>query len=356
MTTPIRLRLIDFTLAGILLLVRCHGLAWGIDYGTPVPDGQYSTVGMVTVDLGGNQTTIGTGTLIAERIVLTAAHVIQDAPTPGHISFHQGAGGKGDFMAQAILYRTHPSYYNMRSDFLVTEDERGYLDADLISAGASDIALLLLDRPAPPGIRFYPLLTAELQPAAKVTAIGYGLDERKKSGNPRKMQGTLEFFKKYEGASLFRTPPGANQRTDHGDSGGPLLVESEGQTRIAAITHGFFTSMKIDEVSPDEYGIYVSMPEQHEWIEFESEQLTKYRVPAGALYFLARSNRQTPFMAVTARQLFSMAKADTPPDRLLTRIFSRGLNEPVPENVAAGWQKRYSLSPGVLVPLKVPRP
>jgi hypothetical protein len=356
MPFPLRQRLVDIALAGVVSLVICHGSAWGIDYGTPVPDGLHTSVGLVTVDLGGNQTTIGTGTLVAERIVLTAAHVIQDAPTPGHISFHTGTGGKGDFMAQAILYRTHPGYYNMRSEFVVTDDERNFLDADLISCGASDVAILLLDRPAPKGTEFYSLLTTELQPADKATAIGYGLDERKRSGTPRKMQGTLEYFQQYEGASLFRTPPGAKQRTDHGDSGGPLLVESGGRIQIAAITHGFYTSLKIDEVSPDEYGIYVSMPQQHDWIEYEIERLTKYRAPGGNLYFLARSNRQTPFMAITARQLFSLAKADTPPDRLLTRIFSRGLNEPIPEAVAAGWQKRYSLSPGTLVPVKLATP
>lgn len=339
-------------LCSSLLVFWVNERAWGIDYGTPVPEGQYSTVGLVTVNLGGDQTAIGTGTLISSNVVLTAAHVIQDAPTPGHISFRLGAGGAKDFIANVIVYRTHPGYLIMQPTNQISDDERNFLDTDLIASSASDVALLLLDHSAVQETKFYQFINREVKTAENVTAVGFGLDERMKTVSPRKLQGTLEFLKEQDGSLLFRTPKGSSQRTDHGDSGGPLFIDIEGQTMIAAITHGYFTSIKIDGISPDEYGIYVSMTRHHDWIADTLVQLSKYKLPTGNSYFLARSNRRSPFMALTARQLFSLANADTPGERLVGRTFSRGLNEPIPEDVATGLQKRYSLPPGMLSAVK----
>ncbi|MES2788934.1 MAG: trypsin-like serine protease [Planctomycetota bacterium] len=334
----------------LVLLIAFQAAA--IDYGTPVGDGQYPTVGMVVVHLGENHTVLGTGTLIGRNVVLTAAHVIQDSTTPGHITFRMALGGGKTFNARVLVYRTHPGYLNLRSDSLIHDDERTFMDTDLIAASASDMALLLLDKPLPDDMPLYPLLEKQPQPGAEVTAIGFGLDEGKKSGNPRKLQGKLQFLKEQDRALLFRTPKGSNQRTDHGDSGGPLLIQEDGQEKIAAITHGFFTAIKVDGLSPDEYGIYVSVPAQADWIKATRDQLARYKPPASPAYYLTRNNRHTPFLAVTARQMFSLANADTPIERLVGRAFVRGINEPIPGDVATGWQKRYKLPPGMLVPLK----
>jgi len=336
----------------ILLVFGGSKCAWGIDYGTPVLEGEYPTVGLITVNLGGDQTAIGTGTLISNSVVMTAAHVIQDAPTPGQISFRVGSGGADDFIAKVIVYRTHPGYLIMRPTNVITDDERTFMDADLIASSAADIALLLLDHSIPQETTFNPLMKSELKTADKVTAVGYGLDEHKRTTSPRMLKGTLEFLKEHDGVMLFRAPKGSSQRTDHGDSGGPLFINVEGRTMIAAITHGYYRSIKIDGLSPDEYGIYVSVMQQHEWIEETLVQLSKYKLPPGPSYFLARSNSRTPFMALTARQMFSLANAETPGERLVSRAFSRGLNEPVPQDVALGWQKRYSLPPGMIVAVK----
>lgn len=327
-------------------------LAHAIDYGTPVPDGEYPTVGLVVVVMGENQTSLGTGTLIARNVVLTAAHVIQNAPTPASISFRAILGNNQFFASKVILYRTHSGYLNLASDSLISDDERSFMDTDMLSSSASDIALLLLETPFPDSFPLYPLATKNPDSGTDVVAVGFGQDEIKKSGDPKKRQGTLQFLKEHDRALLFRTPKGSNQRTDHGDSGGPLLINENGKDKIVAITHGFFTAIKVEGLSPDEYGIYVSMADHADWIETNLRQLARYKLPPQPAYYLARNNRRTPFLAVTARQVFSLANADTPVERLVSRAFSRGINEPIPQDVAAGWQQRYKLPPGMLVPFK----
>jgi hypothetical protein len=340
------------TVVFALLVATLNSQVWAIDYGTPVEDGRYPAVGMVVVQTGDNRTSLGTGTLISRNVVLTAAHVIQDATTPGHIVFRTNVGADKVFSSRVLVYRTHPGYISLGGDSVITDDERGFMDTDTIEASASDVALLLLDKPAPAEIPVYPLIEKNPQKGAEVTAIGFGWDEGKRSGNPRKLQGTLQFLKEQDGALLFRTPKGSNQRTDHGDSGGPLLIK-EGETeKIAAITHGFFTSIKVDGLDPDEFGIYVSMADRNDWVIGTMEEMGRYKRPPTPAFYLARTNRKTPFMSLTARQIFSLANADTPIERLIGRAFSRGINEPIPGDVAVGWQKRYQLPPGMLVPLK----
>lgn len=348
--TTLNSRSVSFLIAAILSLPR---VCFAIDYGTPVPDGQYPTVGLVAVSLGENQSALGTGTLIARNVVITAAHVIQDAPTPASISFKALLGENRTFASRVVLYRTHPGYLNLRSDSLINDDERTFMDTDMIASSASDIALLLLESPFPDSFPLYPLASKTPAPEAEAIAVGFGQDEVKKSGNPRKRQGTLQFLKEQDRALLFRTPKGSNQRTDHGDSGGPLLIREDGKEKIVAITHGFFTAVKVDGLSPDEYGIYVSMADNADWIEASLEQFSRYKLPSLPAFYLARNNRRIPYLAVTARQVFSLANADTPIERLVGRAFARGINEPIPADIAAGWQKRYSLPPGMLVPLKL---
>lgn len=346
------LRFVRFTRLLLVVTLICGSgkEAAAIDYGVPVSEGKYPTVGLILVTLGENQSSLGTGTLLSKNIVLTAAHVIQDAPTPGAISFRALLGEGKLFASRVLAYRTHPGYINLRSDSLITPDEQTFMDTDMTATSASDIALLLLETPLPEGIPFYELSDKNPKAGADVKAVGFGLDEGKKSGNPRKLEGTLQFLKEHNGTLLFRTPKGSNQRTDHGDSGGPLLINEGGKEKIAAITHGFFLANKVDGLSPDEYGIYVSMANQRDWIDQTFGQMNRYKAPTGTTYYLTRNNRRTPFLAVTARQVFSLANSDTPIERLVSRIFSRGINEPIPADVAAGWQKRYNLPPGMLVP------
>lgn len=346
-TNGIRLALVALA----VLLIATPAPA--IDYGTPVPDGKYPAVGLLVVTNGAEQSFLGTGTLIRSNVVITAAHVIQLAPSPQHITFTASLGGR-EFHAKALVYRTHPGYLNLHPDSVISNEERSFLDTDMLAASSSDLALVLLDHSAPDGIAFPKLATETPVVGTDVTAVGFGVDQGKRGGHPHKRQGILQYHKKYEGTLLFRTPQDSSQRTDHGDSGGPLFLDQNGEEKIAAITHGFYTAAKVDGLSPDEYGIYVSIADRHPWISDTAEQLASYKPPAAPAYYLLRTNQRTPFMALTARQLFSLANSDTPIDRLVGRAFQRGLNEPVPGDIATGWQKRYQLPPGVLVPLKTP--
>ncbi|MFO1019433.1 MAG: trypsin-like serine protease [Planctomycetales bacterium] len=326
--------------------------ACAIDYGTPVKTGDFPSVGHLQVKTGGNHAVYGTGTLLAPNVVLTAAHVVQEAPTPGSITVKIDLGTDRVFLSKVVVYRTNPHYLNLKGDSVIAEEERNYMDADMLFCSASDLAILLLEKSVPEsfGIDYYPLAETDPKKGQEATAVGFGIDEGRK--NTRKLSGTLEFLRTHDRALLFRTPKGSAQRTDHGDSGGPLLIKQGNSYKMAAITHGFYTAIRIDGLAPDEYGIYVSIAQHREWIEKVKGQLEKYKAPSGDLYYLARTNQKSPFPAMTGHQVFSLAKIDTPLERLVNRIFTRGINEPIPEDIAKAWQNRYKLPPGMLVPVK----
>ena len=173
----------------------------------------------------------GTGTLIASRWILTAAHVVDDP------SRDFGVGNLVEFAGQDYCVKRivlHPEW---------TLHESGLM------GGRVDLALVELDKPVQ---RVQPIpIYVENQELAKIaTIVGFGFTgtfdsfpygvEARGQFAPTKRAGTNfiyqvldEFFFTYVEAHEYATDLEA--ATAAGDSGGPALIEVNGQTYVAGV-------------------------------------------------------------------------------------------------------------------------
>lgn len=153
------------------------------------------------------------GTLIAPRVVLTAAHCL-DAVRPDELEVALGADLRGVAGAAIAIQDAaiHPAYLGGADD--------------------PDLALLLLAAPAPSSVAPQPLVSASAQisPATAVTLVGYGAPADHQDGGVRMSAETLATA---EGGARIRTS-GAGVPCG-GDSGGAVLVDTASGERLLAV-------------------------------------------------------------------------------------------------------------------------
>lgn len=145
-----------------------------------------------------------TATLIAPRVVLTAAHCLGQDP-PNAYAIYVGASLDADPMPQVIAVsggRAHPDF-----------------DA---TTHANDIAALILERDAPAGITPIALHRDPLPDLTGQLArlVGYGIDSITSTATGTRRQGTAQISEL--GADDLRMTP-SPAMSCHGDSGGPVL-------------------------------------------------------------------------------------------------------------------------------------
>jgi hypothetical protein len=197
--------------------VACIALGCAADTGPPyatltaaitggsVDGGDLGVVGLVqgrlTVECG--------GTLVAPRVVVTAAHCV---PVATQV-FFGSAPLRGGAWMNILEARAHPDYNPMTF--------------------ANDIAVVLLPWPAKEGATPWPMRTAPLDPGlvgTSVRIIGYGAVD----GAPVERRvgsatiGSVEL-------DAFKLLPGPAQ-TCFGDSGGPALLETNGVAYLTGVT------------------------------------------------------------------------------------------------------------------------
>lgn len=150
-----------------------------------------------------------TGTVIAERVVLTAAHcAVQDDPAAARVMFGMQVGAAGATVVDVLDARAHPQWSG-------TE--------------VADLALVVLARPSPAA----PIALAEGAAPPSVRLIGFG----------DTAAGAMDSGTKRTGSALVTssTPEALMLQTDTaapctGDSGGPAL--GTGEAVVAVVSRG----------------------------------------------------------------------------------------------------------------------
>jgi V8-like Glu-specific endopeptidase len=154
-----------------------------------------------------------TGTLVAPRVVLTAAHCVENADAPQVLSVvfaPEPARALASERVRAVDGRLHPAWRAGENDIGV-----------LILAGDAPVAPVPLDGAA---------LPADIV-GRTLRVVGFGMDDAGMTGNRR--SGTARVTAIEAGTFSMEAAPGM---TCGGDSGGPSFLESDGAERLVGVT------------------------------------------------------------------------------------------------------------------------
>ena len=206
-------------LRAVTTLVAALGLACE----APAPAGRHQTsitnstdddadLGVVALMQG--MSVVCTATLVAPRVILTAAHCVQSETWPD--AFFGAVPGQGGTRIALADVRRHPAF-----------------DPSTL---ANDIALAVLADPPPPGATAWPLPAAPLDATAQglpLRLVGFGRTTPTDTTPARKRSGTAALTSLSPTELQFAPSP---SQTCDGDSGGPAFATLGGIEVLVGVT------------------------------------------------------------------------------------------------------------------------
>ncbi|MBD9370681.1 trypsin-like serine protease [Xanthomonas sp. XNM01] len=260
----------------LLLLLAASSSAGAVVIRDDVDDARYridASAFPALVDMPGE----GHGVLIAPQWVVTAAHTV-----PPHAALAQVTVGGVSREVERVVF--HPGYRRLPQtliDQALQSGEAILLLVDL--ASSDDIALLRLKAPVTDVVPV-PLYRGEEEAGRVVQLIGKGATGTGADGHDprgpnrttlRRAFNTITSAHERWFCHVFDAPPSAlplEGVTGNGDSGGPALIEVDGQWQLAGLSAWKVVQGDVRTARPGRYGqtsCNVRLRHYADWIETE---------------------------------------------------------------------------------------
>lgn len=195
--------------------------------GMPVAPGAWPNVVAIELPL-----TLCTGTLVSDRVVLTAAHCLENGEQPGQLRVRLGDDIYGPGTSYEVeRYGVHPKYCGS--------------DPEVCKVDVWDYGYVVLREPVVGVTPARPLVTQEawdeaMAVDAPVTLVGFGDNEQPLAGIKREVEAPIVQFSP---SGLEFQAGGMGLDTCSGDSGGPVFVTlGSGEVLLAGVTSRGFTA------------------------------------------------------------------------------------------------------------------
>lgn len=227
-----------------------------------------------------------TGTLIAENVVLTAAHCVVDVDIKkSYVAFGTSALClmDGTCTHSAVeSFHPHPDHKKAmanderRRQALQEEDQEAYIKVPKLTSYEVDVALVKLVSKAPAEYQIFTKFGLPSDGIKTITQIGYGAT----SSGPAQTNPLRQLFSKDRDLTQISKMDGRSmivvEQPDggvcNGDSGGPLLLSSDTETTIGGVVSAGFAQTQDKLCEGGAY--YTSLEEHAGWIQ---ETLSKLR-------------------------------------------------------------------------------
>lgn len=188
-------------------------------------DKDSKTVAMILSTVG-KDSGICTAALIRANVLLTAAHCIQATVNKTIVVFHASISCESGFDVRSHAQRV-----------VKTIVHEGYSPSAGTKEGADDIALVFLETSAPAGYPIYKIADPAAVDNSRLYFYGYGVtgSAEKGSGILRKASFAKEDFLIEKDVKKIRVTQDKGVGICYGDSGGPGLVNVNGESQILGV-------------------------------------------------------------------------------------------------------------------------